>query len=189
MLPTHRRCWLHQAGLCCVIIEKMGRIRLLSLQQAAFSYCVEPKFAALIHCLGLWQKRHDVVLELTCHVSVFPPTARTKGLPFQSTCFAFPNFFREINQHKTMRAPESPLVCLPQPVCLFSLAAINNWDPRCNEMVMLVRTIPRPASAFRPPALPGDNNFSSPRLVVCMSKAQISAPCHWLWSSPNRRWW
>ena len=30
-------------------------------------------------------------------------------------------------------------------------------------MVMLVRTIPRPAPAFRPPALNGDNNFSSRR--------------------------
>ena len=39
-------------------------------------------------------------------------------------------------------------------------------------MVMLVCTIPRPAvPAFRPPALHGDNNFSS-RRVSCMSKSK-----------------
>ena len=89
--------------------------------------------------------------------------------------------------------PNPPLVCLPQPVCLFSLAVINNWDPRCNEMVMLVRTIPRPAPAFRPPALNGDNNFSSRRggdaywpymqSATCQNRnirsAHTSSASHW----------
>ena len=77
-----------------------------------------------------------------------------------------PALLFQISSEKSInrRQCENPPLFACQPVCLFSLAAINNWEPRCNEMVMLVRTIPRPASAFRPPVLPGDNNFSTPRL-------------------------
>ena len=190
ILPDHR-CWLHQAGFCCVINGKMGRIGLLSFQQqSALSqlHCV-----CGIHCLGLRLKR--------CCAGVNMPCLRLstnyshKGASLQIHLFcSSADFFQFLQRNQCKRIISSvtqnnPPLFACQPVCLFSLAAINNWDPRCNEMVMLVRTIPRPASAFRPPALPGDNNFSTPRLVACMSKAQISAPCHRLWSSQNRRWW
>ena len=88
------------------------------------------------------------------------------------SCRLFPINFGEINARgsstKQSKCP-SPLLFARDPlVCLFSLSSkqasrLQSIIGECNEMVMLVRTIPRPAPAFRPPALNGDNNFSSRR--------------------------
>ena len=118
------------------------------------------------------------------------------------SCRLFPINFGEINARgsstKQSKCP-SPLLFARDPlVCLFSLSSkqasrLQSIIGECNEMVMLVRTIPRPAPAFRPPALNGDNNFSSRRgggaywpymqSATCQNRnirsAHTSSASHW----------
>ena len=104
------------------------------------------------------------------------------------SCRLFPINFGEINARgsstKQSKCP-SPLLFARDPlVCLFSLSSkqasrLQSIIGECNEMVMLVRTIPRPAPAFRPPALNGDNNFSSRRggrILAVYAKCDVSKP-------------
>ena len=120
LLPTH---WgkLHQAGkACCVINGKMGHWSFVSSPSPGERALNHKLFEAFI-AAGLWQRRHDVVRELTRHVSVFPPPACTKGLPSRATCFAPADFFQSTSE-KSMHGDHpqnNPSVRLPS--CLLGI--------------------------------------------------------------------
>ena len=97
-----------------------------------------------------------------------------KAFPPEPPVLLLPTFSDQLRRnqctgiiHKTIQVSVSPLVCSGSACLLVFIiqqaSRLQSIIGECNEMVMLVRTIPRPAPAFRPPALNGDNNFSSRR--------------------------
>ena len=97
-----------------------------------------------------------------------------KAFPPEPPVLLLPTFSNQLRRnqctgiiHKTIQVSVSPLVCSGSACLLVFIiqqaSRLQSIIGECNEMVMLVRTIPRPAPAFRPPALNGDNNFSSRR--------------------------
>ena len=115
-----------------------------------------------------------------------------KAFPPEPPVLLLPTFSNQLRRnqctgiiHKTIQVSVSPLVCSGSAYLLVffiqQASRLQSIIGECNEMVMLVRTIPRPAPAFRPPALNGDNNFSSRRgrggrILAVYAKCDVSKP-------------